>query len=255
MKIKDAHVKIKAGPDDGLADGEFTAYASVFGNRDSYGDVVEPGAFTATLADWKTSGDPIPLLWGHNMADPDFNLGAVLDAVQDEKGLLVTAQLDLDSPKAAQTYRLLKGRRVRQMSFAYDVEEGKQDGEDFRLKKLKLHEVSIVPLGANQEAEILAVKAAQELERINVALKAGRVFSAKNEAALRAIADQAAGMAKDITDLLSAIGETADQDKASTSEPAKDARPDQATPEAPTRRVSVDTWATDIHLLELEIAR
>ena len=65
MKVKDVALtarQIKAGPDDGLADGQFTAYASVFGNKDSYGDVVVPGAFADDLAAWKDSGQHIPVL-------------------------------------------------------------------------------------------------------------------------------------------------------------------------------------------------
>lgn len=169
-KLKDVEIKIKAGPDDGLAEGEFTAYASVFGNKDSYGDVVLQGAFLDTIQEWKDSGNVLPLLFGHNMQDPDFNVGSVLEAKEDDHGLLVHAQLDLESPKAAQVYRLLKGRRLSQMSFAYDVLEGgeaertKADGSKeyvYELRKLKLYEVSVVPIGANQETSILAVKAAE----------------------------------------------------------------------------------------------
>lgn len=169
-RLKDFRIEIKAGPDDGLAEGEFTAYASVFGNKDSYGDVVLPGAFADTLAEWKDSGNVLPLLFGHNMSDPDFNIGGVLEAKEDEHGLLVKSALDLDNPKAAQVYRLVKGRRLSQMSFAYDVQEGgeaereREDGSKeyiYELRKLKLYEVSVVPIGANQETEILAVKAAQ----------------------------------------------------------------------------------------------
>lgn len=168
-KLKDFGVQIKAGPDDGLAEGEFIAYASVFGNKDSYGDVVLPGAFAETIQEWKDSGNVLPLLFGHNMQDPDFNIGSVLEASEDEHGLKVHAQLDMDSPKAAQVYRLLKGRRLSQMSFAYDVQEGGEaertlaDGSKehvYELRKLKLYEVSVVPIGANQETSILAVKAA-----------------------------------------------------------------------------------------------
>lgn len=169
-RLKDFRIQIKAGPDDGLADGEFTAYASVFGNKDSYGDVVLPGAFADTLAEWKDSGNVLPVLFGHNMQDPDFNIGGVVEAKEDERGLFTRNQLDLDNPKALQTYRLLKGRRLSQMSFAYDVLEGGEaeretaDGSKeyiYELRKLKLYEVSVVPIGANQETEILAVKAAQ----------------------------------------------------------------------------------------------
>lgn len=174
-KLKDFRIQVKAGPDDGLAEGEFTAYASVFGNKDSYGDVVLPGAFEETLAEWKDSGNVLPLLFGHNMSDPDYNIGSVVEAKEDDHGLLTRNQLDLDNPKAVQVYRLLKGRRLSQMSFAYDVLEGaeatkeREDGSKdwyYELRKLKLYEVSVVPIGANQETEILAVKAAQAAQRL-----------------------------------------------------------------------------------------
>ena len=86
MKLKDVQVQVKAGPDDGLLEGQFTAYASVFGNKDSYGDVVVKGAFADDLKEWEASGNPIPLLFGHQMSDPDFNLGHVVEAVEDDKG-------------------------------------------------------------------------------------------------------------------------------------------------------------------------
>ena len=50
-RLKDCAVKLKAGPDDGLEDGQFEAYAAVFGKKDSYGDVIIPGAFADTLTD------------------------------------------------------------------------------------------------------------------------------------------------------------------------------------------------------------
>lgn len=175
--LKDFKINIKAGPDDGLAEGEFTAYASVFGNKDSYGDVVLPGAFADTLTEWKDSGNVLPLLFGHNMSDPDYNIGSVLEAKEDDHGLLTRNLLDLENPKAVQVYRLLKGRRLSQMSFAYDVLEGGEaqrekavgDGTEtvYELRKLKLYEVSVVPIGANQETEILAVKAAQSALRLD----------------------------------------------------------------------------------------
>lgn len=173
-KLKEFGVQFKAGPDDGLAEGEFTAYASVFGNKDSYGDVVMAGAFLESLKEWKDSGYPIPLLFGHNMQDPDFNIGTA-SAEEDGFGLLTRGTLALDEPKAAQVYRLIKGRRINQMSFAYDILDGgwakrtKEDGteeEFFELRRLKLHEISVVPIGANQETSILSVKALQAVKKL-----------------------------------------------------------------------------------------
>src|SRR5690349_1312683 len=105
---------VKAGPGDGLADGEFIAVVSVFGNKDSYGDIVMPGAFADSLAAWKASGNPIPVYYSHRMDDPDFNIGYVVDAQETDKGLQVHGKLDLDddAKKAKQVYRLMKGRRL-----------------------------------------------------------------------------------------------------------------------------------------------
>lgn len=187
MRFKHADIRLKAGPAEGLADGEFEAYASVFGNVDSYGDVVMPGAFTKSLEEWAASGNALPVLFGHNMADPEFNIGEVVEAVEDERGLKVRARLDLDTPKGAATYRLLKGKRISQMSFAYDVVDGApgtKDGEDvYELRELRLYEVSVVPIGANQETEILAVKAAADL--LAGGVKEGRVLAAKHIDSLR----------------------------------------------------------------------
>ncbi|WP_107768456.1 HK97 family phage prohead protease [Nocardioides terrigena] len=260
MLLKDMPVRVKAGPDDGLGEGQFSAYASVFGNVDSYGDVVTPGAFADDLKAWEDSGNPIPLLFGHNMSDPDYNIGHVMSAVEDDKGLLVTAQLDLENPKAMQTYRMLKGRRVNQMSFAYDVLEGgdaqreKSDGAKesyYELRKLKLYEVSVVTIGANQETEVLAVKSAADA--LLSGTKAGRAISAKNEGELRK-AHEAIG------NVLAAIGQDDDQEKASGTTEAKsdaiDEEPIEAkstvSDEEPKSGPSVNTWATHLSLLALD---
>lgn len=243
MLTKNAEIQVKAGPDDGLAEGQFTAYASVFGNKDSYGDVVMPGAFAKTLADWLKSGNPIPLLFGHNMSDPDYNIGGVVAAEEDAVGLKVTAQLDLENPKALQTYRMLKGRRINQMSFAYDeVDSGPSvHGGDqvWELRELKLYEVSVVTIGANQETEILAVKQAaslaeSELQRI----KAGRVLSSKNEGELRTAHES-------IGRVLQALDSTPDEEKANDSGPSCQAADDDVdeSREASQQKSSVDPSA------------
>lgn len=227
---KSCPVKVKAaGAPDGLEDGQFEAIVSVFGNKDSYGDIVVPGAFTDTLAEWAAKGDPIPVYWSHRMDDPDFNIGWVLEAKEVDEGLHVKAQLDLeDSAKAAQVYRLLKGRRVTQFSFAYDIDEAawvEKDGESwYELRKLSLHEVGPTPIGANQETELLAVKAAaQHAEQYVAGVKAGRVISAKNETTLREAQASLEDAAAQIKSVLSALEPADGNDgKAKADEPAKD---------------------------------
>lgn len=177
---KDCPARVKAaGEADGLEPGQFTALVSVFGNEDSMGDVVMPGAFADTLAEWAAKGDPIPVVWSHDWSDPFSHIGTVVKAEESPDGLLVTGQIDTDgNPKAEQVYRLLKGRRVTQFSFAYDILDAgwgeREDGEVYELRKLKLHEVGPTLLGANQETELLAAKARALVSGV----KEGRVLAA-----------------------------------------------------------------------------
>ncbi|WP_158884023.1 HK97 family phage prohead protease [Amycolatopsis anabasis] len=171
MKVKTCPVRIKAaGEQDGTDDGVFEAIVAAY-NVDSVGDKIRPGAFADTLAEWQESGNPIPVLWSHMSHDPDYHIGYVEEAEEREEGLWVRARIDLDEPKARKVYRLLKGKRVRQFSFAYDIQEGgwvdaKSEDDDaagegyYELRKLRLYEVGPTLIGANSDTELLSVKSA-----------------------------------------------------------------------------------------------
>lgn len=255
MKFKQTQVQVKAS-DDG-DEGVFEAYASTFTREpDSYGDVVAKGAFAETLSEWKESGNVLPVLFGHNMSDPDYNIGSVIEAKEDDRGLLVTGQLDLDNPKAAQVYRLIKGKRINQMSFAFDVlDEGQVELEDGRkaneLRNLKIYEVSIVPIGANQDAEILAVKAA--VDALTEGIKAGRVLSAKNEKTIADAVDQISTASKQLKDVLAAVRGEEDQEKASGQGAANDEEPQRAKSEEPAINPSVEALALTEKLYALNV--
>lgn len=152
--------------------GEIVAYASTFDRiPDAYGDVVAPGAFAKSLADWQASGNPIPLLFGHRTDDPRMNLGAVIEASEDERGLRIRARFDEDNEIAQYTRKLVKEGRLTKLSFAYDtldseivtLEDGTRANE---LKELKIYEVSLVPIPANQLTEVLEVKDGEHKQTI-----------------------------------------------------------------------------------------
>lgn len=258
MLFKSCPVKVKAtGEADGLEEGQFEAIVSVFGNKDSYGDIVQPGAFKETLDEWAASGNPIPVYYSHRMDDPDFNIGHVLDAKETDEGLWVKAQIDMTpgAGKAAQVYRLLKGRRLTQFSFAYDVVDGgweTQDDEEFySLRKLRVYEVGPTPIGANQETELLGVKsAAEHAQRFADAVKAGRVLSAKNETTLREAVASLDAASKSITDVLAAVGEEDQEKDAQPAGPAKDEEPSGAKSEEPSPTCPADHYLAVISIHE-----
>lgn len=165
MKLKNMAVKVKEATEDNDSSvGHIKAYASVFDNVDRHGDVLRKGAFAETIEAWQKSGNNIPLLYGHDFSDPFANIGTVKSVVEDDHGLLIEATLDLDNAKAKQVHRLLKEKRLTQMSYAFDVLEAAPatvDGDEvYEITKAHLHEVSVVPIGANSATEVLAVKAA-----------------------------------------------------------------------------------------------
>jgi hypothetical protein len=266
---KTAPAQIKAaGSADGLADGQFRALVSVFGNVDSYGDVVVPGAFKNTLADWAARGEAIPVYYSHQINDPAMNIGWVLEAEETENGLEVLAELDLaeDAPPTAKyVHRLLKRPGgVRDFSFAYDVVDGsvKQDeaGNDyFELRELKLYEVGPTQVGANPATELLAVKRmADHAERVAAEFKAGRTLSARNEQTLKDALEALQGCASSIKNVLAQVAETGDDSKASQEQvresgPATDKEPSGkgATAKEPGQQTPTARLAAHLSLLEL----
>lgn len=154
--------------------GRFEAIVSVFGNVDFQGDVVMPGAFKGSIDRWREKGDPVPVIWSHDWANPHAHIGYVDPAEVEEifaegkerkgpAGLKVAGQLDLDNPFAAQVYRLLKERRVKEFSFAYDViREKKGRDRENQLHELDIIEVGPTLKGANPSTELLGVKSQLE---------------------------------------------------------------------------------------------
>lgn len=243
MQIKTCDVRFKTADDDAeLADGEFLVYPSTFTRTpDSYGDVVAKGAFAETIAAWKASGNVLPGLYGHRLDDPDFFVAGAIDMGEDDHGWWVKGSFDLESPKGRQVYRLVKGRRLTQLSFAFDVLDGApvktDDGADaYELRKVHVYEFSFVPIGANQDTSVVAVKAIAD------GLKAGRVISAKNLESLEAARDS-------IDAVIKAATAADDQEKASGTRPAKDEEPAGAKSEEPSASPSVDDLATHLRVL------
>jgi HK97 family phage prohead protease len=155
----------------GITDeGTFEGHAAAFHNTDSYGDVIEPGAFKRTLDHWRTKGKPIPILWQHNPYEP---IGHTLEASEDEKGLAVKGQLILGVQKAREAYELMKAEVLGGLSIGYDTVKDRIDGRTRYLKELKLYEYSVVTWPANERATYGNLKHTQEqLDAVGVLLDA-----------------------------------------------------------------------------------
>jgi len=147
---------IKAVGDDGVIEG----YASTFNVIDSYGEMVAPGAFKASIAAMKKAKRGLKMLWQHDSHQP---IGIWDDLEEDAKGLRVVGRLLKDTvAKAAEAYALIKEGALDELSIGYRELESAphpdQRGVTI-LKKLDLREVSPVTFGAlGQAARIDTVK-------------------------------------------------------------------------------------------------
>lgn len=205
LKIKSYEVKA----DNGM----ITGYASTWTREpDSYGDVVAKGAFAECLEKIKEEGKVLTLLFNHDSGDLNAYIGTITLLKEDDHGLYFEASFD-DTKEAQRARQLAMDGRLAKFSFAYDVldwatvtlEDGRKANE---LRKLNIHEVSLVLYPANPDTSVVDVKTAE---------KAGRRNSKADEEALRDITELL-GQAQAIVNSL-LIDEEGDEQKAKSEEP------------------------------------
>ena len=133
--------------------GIFEGYAATFSSvPDSYGDIIDPGAFKKTL---KESANRVKILWNHNANEP---IGIPLELSEDKVGLKVKGKLSLGVQRAREVLSLMKDGVINQMSIGYDTITEAFDKNIRHLKEIRLWDTSPVTFAANPEAMILAVK-------------------------------------------------------------------------------------------------
>lgn len=147
------NVEAKATSQD---EGVMTFYASVFGNVDSYGDIMQPGAFKNAIEAWKTTGKYPKVVWNHNWDEP---VGVVKELAEDAYGLKVTVHFNMEVQRAKEIWSLYKQGALTDFSFGYSVMADEYDNEGHRLiKEVRLYEVSPVLIGANDMTHVVAMK-------------------------------------------------------------------------------------------------
>lgn len=171
MKTKDFALQVK----DLSEDGTFEGYGSVFGNVDSYGEKVMPGAFVESLARHKREGSNVLMLWNHDSQQP---IGVWEDLAEDAKGLWGKGRFLLDIQRAREVYTLAKNKAIGGLSIGYREVETEPDQNVRLLKKLDLYEISPVTFPANRRARIESVKS-ERMEEFARRLRDGDPLPAK----------------------------------------------------------------------------
>lgn len=169
MKYLNIPMEMKALGDSG----SFEGYASIFGNVDLGGDVIERGAFKEVVTNDRGE---VTVLWQHGVRDP---IG-VATVKEDDKGLRFTGNLVLEDPVARKAHAHMKAKSVRGMSIGYDVLEGGAkilESGIRQLKALKLWEISVVTFGMNPLAGVDGVKSITNIREYEDFLRDSGRFS------------------------------------------------------------------------------
>ena len=181
---------------DGVPAGTFEGYGSVFNNEDDYGDLVSPGAFTKTLAQYRSSNTMPKMLLNHGGLGGMFASPAPEDLIpvgkwtsmsEDMHGLACKGQLiNLDTESGKRLYGAMKEGQLDGLSIGYqakDFTRGTKENEPRRtLKAIHLIEVSPVTFPANTSALISGIKSRRALDITSIERALRDAGLSRNEA-------------------------------------------------------------------------
>jgi HK97 family phage prohead protease len=174
-------VELKFAESDDPKEMTFEGYGAVFGNVDSYGDVIAKGAFRQSLKDAKASGVWPAMLqqhggWGMS-ADDMMPIGVWTEMSEDDTGLLLKGKLAPTS-RGIEMFTLMKMQprpAITGLSIGYIPIKWKTSTkpEEPRrtLTEVKLVEISPVTFPANPKARIQSAKADLTKRAVEQALR------------------------------------------------------------------------------------
>jgi len=132
-------------------------WAAVFGNVDSYGDVIQPGAFAKTITDRK---DRIAFCYQHEIDEP---IGKILLLEERPFGLWVEVAI---SASEGDIQTKIKEGILKEMSIGYrtinSTETIVNEQTIYNLTEIKLYEISLVTIAANELATIEGMKSEEK---------------------------------------------------------------------------------------------
>ncbi len=129
-------------------------YASLFGQADQGGDIVEKGAYAASIKALSEAGRKVKMLWQHDPAQP---IGVWEEVREDKRGLWVRGRLLESTQKGREAIALIGAGAIDGLSIGYRaVKAGRNDKGQRLLKELELWEVSLVTFPMLPSARVAA---------------------------------------------------------------------------------------------------
>jgi HK97 family phage prohead protease len=121
--------------------GAIKSYASTFGTRDLQNEIMDPGAFGASLAKHRRNGTQPLLLWQHNTDDV---IGVWENLSEDAKGLLAIGRLLPSVQRGSEAIDLLDAGANLGLSVGFLTLKDKIINKTRHLQEVDLLEISIV---------------------------------------------------------------------------------------------------------------
>lgn len=190
----------------------FKGYGAVFGNTDSYGDVIEEGAFAKTLKAAEKSGDYPSMLLQHGgwqITAADMMPVGVWDTLKEDSKGLYNEGILAPIQRGIEAYTLMKMKprpAITGLSIGYIAKKftvgTKPDEPRRKLHEIELVEISLVTFPANGKARITGVKSGvdfseREFEQLmqdaGLSRKEARVVMSHGFRHLKAMQDAGSG--------------------------------------------------------------
>lgn len=145
--------------------GTFTGYASVFGELDSYREIVVKGAFAKSIRDYEEGGRPVPMLWQHRSGEP---IGVYTLLKEDDYGLYVEGDINLEVQRGRECLSLMKQKALSGLSIGYMLEDFTEDAKSMirTITKVALMEISPVTFPAGPSARVIEAKNYEDLDSL-----------------------------------------------------------------------------------------
>lgn len=145
------------------ADGVFSGYASLFGRVDLGKDLVEKGAFAASLKARGAGG--IRMLFQHDPAEP---IGVWTEIREDQRGLFVRGKLSKEVARAREILSLMRGGALDGLSIGFRAVKARSDPRSGvrRILEADLWEISVVTFPMLPGARVETVKGRRRLPTV-----------------------------------------------------------------------------------------
>lgn len=169
-------LEVKEEERDGVKLGIIEGYGATF-DLDRGDDIILKGSFLKSLERHKADNRPIRMLFGH---DRNNLIGGfpVSEAREDEKGLWVKGEINLDTQQGQEAFALAKQGVLTDMSIGFSITS--RDAVSFEeiddriirvIKEIELWEISLVSEPMNAAAKITTVKGVEGVKELPIAAR------------------------------------------------------------------------------------